>query len=54
MEKMIYNKPFLMSEKFVPQDYVAACPPDSEFVTYLFECNGTFFCVNTSVCYFSI
>ena len=40
MEKKIYNKPFLMSEKFVPQDYVAACSPDSEFVTYLFECNG--------------
>ena len=41
MEKKIYSKPFMVKEQFVPQDYVAACGPDSQFVTYLFECNGT-------------
>ena len=40
MEKKNYSKPFMMSEKFVPQDYVAACPPDSEFVKYLFVCDA--------------
>ncbi len=27
MERKIYNKPFLVREQFMPQDYVAACIP---------------------------
>ena len=41
MERKKYSKPFMIKERFVPQEYVAVCPPDSEYVTYLFECNGT-------------
>ena len=40
MTRKIYSKPFMVKEEFVPQDYVAVCPPDSEYVKYLFQCDA--------------
>ena len=30
----------MVKEKFVPQDYVAACGPNTQFVRYFFQCDA--------------
>ena len=40
MGKKAYSKPLVLAEKFIPQNYIAACSPDSQFVTYKFWCNA--------------
>ena len=38
--KKNYTKPILMSEVFVPQEYVAVCPPVNGVTEYELACNG--------------
>ena len=40
MEKKVYGKPLMYAEKFVPQNFVAACPPSETYVTYQFWCDA--------------
>ena len=40
MRKLHYSKPFMLAEKFVPQEYMAACGPDTQFVRYYFQCDA--------------
>ena len=40
MEKRVYNKPMLMTEAFVPQEYVAACATIPGVTSYAMSCSG--------------
>ena len=40
MRKLHYSKPLMLAEKFVPQEYMAACGPDTQFVRYFFQCDA--------------
>lgn len=40
MEKRVYNKPMLMTEAFVPQEYVAACATIPGVTSYAMSCRG--------------
>ena len=40
MGKKAYSKPLVLAEKFIPQNYIAACSPDQTYVTYQFWCNA--------------
>ena len=41
MAKKVYGKPLMFAEEFVPQEYIAACSPDEDFVTYQFWCDAS-------------
>lgn len=40
MEKKTYSKPLMAAQRFEPQEFISACPPDATFVTYEFWCNA--------------
>ena len=40
MEKRKYEKPMLISEAFIPNEYVAACAEDPGCTKYSFTCNA--------------
>ena len=40
MEKRKYEKPMLISEAFIPNEYVAACAEDPGYTKYSFTCNA--------------
>ena len=37
MKKKSYQKPLMVSEEFVPQEYVAACSPDISLMLHLIQ-----------------
>ena len=41
MAKKVYGKPLMFAEEFVPQEYIAACSADEDFVTYQFWCDAS-------------
>ncbi len=40
MKKKVYEKPMLISEAFIPNEYVAACAEDPGYTKYSFTCNA--------------
>lgn len=40
MEKRKYEKPMLVSEAFIPNEYVAACAENPGYTKYSFTCNA--------------
>lgn len=42
MGKRVYNKPMLMTEAFVPQEYVAACAVEYGGMAFYLKCDGDY------------
>ena len=42
MEKRVYNKPMLMMEAFVPQEYVAVCALEYGDMAFRLKCDGDY------------
>lgn len=40
MGKRVYNKPMLITEAFVPQEYVAACAVEEGATSYFLQCTA--------------
>ena len=40
MKKKVYEKPMLISEAFIPNEYVAACAENPGYTKYSFTCNA--------------
>lgn len=40
MGKRVYNKPMLITEAFVPQEYVAACAAEEGATSYFLQCTA--------------
>ena len=38
--KNLYSKPLMVVEQFTPQEFVAACGPDTQYERYLFQCDA--------------